>query len=379
MSLSDIVDRACIAGVGATPQGQLPGRNGDDLSVWAVREALVDAGIDKSEIDALIVQKSYGGQGELRAVGHRLGIEPASAFNAGYGGEALVIATLLAATGVAHVIALVYGTNQRTNRNPFTAPAYQVGGNYETVYGLANPGSAAAFNYRRRMHDFGATEAQLGAIAIAQSKAAARNPLAVYREELTLDSYLAAPYLIAPLRLYDFCMVSDGGFALIVVSRERAKDLARAPVWISGLGFQSSFLEIDHVNSMYHPSQIGNAHRLWSASEVRREDIDALYVQDAYTPNVLSALENYGFCQFGTAHEWIQGGRIELGGELPTNPNGGQNRMTYMVGWQNTYDAVKQLRNEAQDPGRQIAGCSAILCTYSAGHWQQTCSVILRK
>lgn len=379
MALRDLVDVACIAGVGATPQGKLDGRTGDDLAVWALREALRDAAIVKSELDTLIVQRSNAGQGDVRAVGHRLGIEPTNAFNARYGGEGLIIALMLMATGLSEVIALVYGTNQRTHRNVFAEPAFHVGGNFETVYGLANPGSTAAFHYRRRMHDFGATEDQLGAIAVAQSKAASRNPLAVYRDVLTLEAYLEAPYLIAPLRLYDFCMVSDGGFAIIMVSKHRAASMAKLPIWVAGLGFQSSFLEIDHPNAMYYPSQVANATRLWSSSSVRREEIDALYVQDAFTPNVLSALENYGFCEFGTAHEWIQGGRIELGGELPTNPNGGQNRMTYMVGWQNTYDAVHQLRHTAEDRNRQIENCQAVLCTYSGGHWQETCSVVLRR
>src|SRR5262249_52949145 len=153
---------------------------------WALREALADAGIEKGEIDTLIVQRSFGGQGEVREVGHRLAIDPALAFNVGYQGEALLTALALIATGNAQVVAMLYGTDQRTNRNSFANPALHVGGNYQSVYGLASPASTAALNYRRRMHDYGATEAQLGALVVAQSKAAALNPLAVYREPVTL-------------------------------------------------------------------------------------------------------------------------------------------------------------------------------------------------
>lgn len=374
---SDLTSKVRLAGVGASAQGKLPGRTADDLTLEAIRVALADASIAKEEIGALIVQPSFGGQGEIRDVGHRLGIEPTLAFNVGYQGEALAIALHLIAAGTVDVAVLAYGTNQRTNRNQFVAPSYHVGGNFETVYGLFSPGSTAAMNFRRRMSDYRATEEQLGAVAVTQSAAAALNPLAVYRDVVSLEEYLAAPYVIAPLRRFDFCMISDGAFATVMVSAARAADLDKHPIRIDSVGFQASFLEIDHPDAMYHPSQLPNAQRLWGSTDFTVTDLDAMYTQDAFSPNVLAALENYGVCERGTAHEWIQGGRIALNGELPVNPNGGQSRMTYMVGWQNTYDAVKQLRHEAEDPRRQIPNCSTVLCTNSGGHWQETFSMLL--
>jgi acetyl-CoA acetyltransferase len=373
-----LVDKACIAGVGATPQGKVPGMTGDDLAVMAVRAALADAQIDKAGIDTLIVQRSFGGQGGIRDVGHQLGIDPALAFNVNYQGEALITALALIAAGTSQVVAMCYGTNQRTNRNPFSDPSMHVGGNFESVYGLFSPASTAAFSFRRRMHDFGATEAQLGAIAVGQSKAAALNPLAVYRDMLTLDQYLASDYLIAPLRMYDFCMISDGGFAAILVASDRATGLAKPPIWISGIGYQANFTEIDHPNAMDQPAHASNAQRLWRSTDFNHGDIDLLYIQDPYTPVVLNVLEAFGFCEPGTAHEWIQGGRIELRGELPVNINGGQNRMTYMVGWQHTYDVVTQLRNEAEERSRQVPNCRTALCVYSSGVGQETSSAIYR-
>jgi acetyl-CoA acetyltransferase len=378
MNGRQLVDKACIAGVGATPQGKLPGLTGDDLAVMAVRAALADSEIEKAEIDTLIVQRSFGGQGGIRDVGHQLGIDPALAFNVNYQGEALIAALALIAAGTSQVVAMCYGTNQRTNRNPFSDPSMHVGGNFEAVYGLFSPASTAAFSFRRRMHDFGATEAQLGAIAVGQSKAAALNPLAVYRDALTIDQYMASVYLIAPLRLYDFCMISDGGFAVILVASDRATSLAKPPIWMSGIGYQANFTEIDHPNAMDQPAHASNARRLWESTDFKHGDIDLLYIQDPYTPVVLNVLEAFGFCDPGTAHEWIQGGRIELHGELPVNVNGGQNRMTYMVGWQHTFDAVMQLRNKAEESSRQVPNCRIALCVYSSGVGQETSSAIYR-
>src|SRR5262249_45685167 len=160
-------------------------------------------------------------------------------------------------------------------------------GNFDEVYGLSNPGAQPALNYRKRMMDFGATEYQLGAIASAQSKAAALNPEAVYREAFSQDEYMNFRYVIAPMRLVDFCMISDGGFAMIVTTPERAKDSPKGGPTLVGLGSQASFREIEHPRSMYSPSQIPNAKMLWGNTDVTHKDIDALYVQDAFTPTVL--------------------------------------------------------------------------------------------
>jgi acetyl-CoA acetyltransferase len=376
VELRELKDKACVVGVGATEQGRLPGLSGDDLAIQAFKRALDDAGLKKEDIDGLIVQPSYGGQGDVKMVGRRLGMEPVVAANIGHNGQSIQMAALLVSSGMCNYVACVYGTNQRSNRNRFAGSVYHFSGNFDQVYGLFNPGAMAALNYRRRMKDFGATEGQLGAIAVAQSKAAALNPRAVFREALTIEDYLNARYVIAPLRLVDFCMISDGGFCQIITTTERALDLKEPPVYISGMGAQASFLELEHPRAMYHPSQLPNARMVWETSGLGPADMDAVYIQEGYTPNVLAALENYGFCEFGTAHEWIQGGRIELGGELPVNVNGGQNRMTYTVGWQNTDDVVRQLRGEAEEAARQLPDPEVILCTYSTGLWQETWSVV---
>jgi acetyl-CoA acetyltransferase len=344
----------------------------------AVREALADAGLSAADVGGLIVEQSYGGQGDVRVIGNRIGVEPSLAYNVTCQGEALTAGLLLIAQGLCDVVVLAYGTNQKTDRNTFAVPAYHVGGNFDDVYGLASPSSTAGLMFRRRMHEFGDTEEQLGAIAVAESKAAHLNPLAVYRDELTIEDYLAAPYIVAPLRLYDFCMVSDGAFATVLVSRERAADLPRKPVWISGVGFHTGFGELADEDAWTLPSHQRSAEVLWSHTDHARADVDLLYVQDPYTPVILAVLEAYGFCGRGEAAGWIQGGRIELGGELPVNVNGGQNRMTYMVGWQHTYDSVKQLRGEAKEPSRQLTGASVALNVFSRGVGQQTFSFVYR-
>ena len=89
MALRDYCDQACIAGVGATPQGSLPEHSGDDLAVWALRLALEDCGLRKDNVDGLIVQSSFGGQGDITQIGRRLGLGPRVAMGGPRGGRAL--------------------------------------------------------------------------------------------------------------------------------------------------------------------------------------------------------------------------------------------------------------------------------------------------
>jgi acetyl-CoA acetyltransferase len=119
------------------------------------------------------------------------------------------------------------------------------------------------------------------------------------------------------------------------------------------------------------------AKMVYEMAGIGRSDIQAFYVQDAYTPAVLSAIENYGFCKEGEAGEFIQGGRIGLGGKLPVNLNGGQTSETYMVGWGHTADAIRQLRGACGL--RQVADAEIIQCTYSGNLSDHTASIIYRR
>jgi acetyl-CoA acetyltransferase len=140
-------------------------------------------------------------------------------------------------------------------------------------------------------------------------------------------------------------------------------------VYIRGLGRQEAFRAYetpDLVMQSFQQQRV--ASMIFPMAEVSPTDIQALYVQDAYSPAIIAALENYGFCPVGEAGRWIQGGRIALGGQLSE---------TYMVGWQNTCDAVRQLRGECGP--RQIANVELMMCTYTGGLREHAGALILRR
>jgi acetyl-CoA acetyltransferase len=283
-------------------------------------------------------------------------------------------AALLLNAGMANYILLVYGTNQKTNRNRFGGALLEE----HAPYGGFNPSGPFAFAFRRHMHLYGTTEEQLATIAINQRKHAMLNPKAAQKTPITLDDYMNARYIVWPLRMFDYCYITDGGHAFILTTPERAKDLKKPPAYISGMGRQEAFRAYETPDLVMQSfQQEAVAKMVFDMAEVTTKDIQALYVQDAYSPAVIAALENYGFCPRGESGNWIQDGRIALGGELPLNVNGGQLSETYMVGWQNTCDAVRQLRGEGG--ARQIDDVERIMCTYTGGLREHAGALILRR
>src|SRR5215813_2849224 len=107
-------------------------------------------------------------------------------------------------------------------------------------HGMTSPGAFHALMARRHMELYGTTSDQLGAVAKTFRDHAALNPSAVMRTPFTLADYHASRYICEPLHLLDYCLINDGGVALILTSGERAHDLAQPPVHLRGCGMATA-------------------------------------------------------------------------------------------------------------------------------------------
>lgn len=149
------------------------------------------------------------------------------------------------------------------------------------------------------------------------------------------------------MHLYDYCLINDGGVALIMTTAERARDLKKKPVYVSGIGRQDTYKNSSMPNiTLWRDTMPKAAEMVYGMAGVDRKDIDALMIYDSFSINVWISLENFGFCKPGEAGEFTQNGRIELNGELPVNTHGGHLSDTYMQGWMHQVEAVRQLRGE---------------------------------
>ena len=368
---------AALVGVGTTQQGELPGRSANEIAVEALQLALGDAQLDKSDLDGLITCKTFGsGEGVDTQIGALAGLEPRYSATLEYGtcNFSLHLAAMAIASGLASTVAILYGTNQRSAGERFATVADGADRELLAPYGFLNIAGTAALALRRRQELYGLTEEQLGHVAVVQRRHAALNPLAVFREPLSIDDYLASRYIVRPLRRPDICMISDGGACLIVTGPERAAEFPKQPVYLLAAAQATALRHLHSPEALLRPWARPMADRLYADAGITRADVDLLLVQDATSLAVVEALDLFGFCAAEDVGAFLAEERIALGGELPVNTNGGQLSEAYMWGWLHLCEAVRQLRGECGD--RQVTGAQIAQYCSSQGFRKYAASLL---
>ncbi len=358
---------AAIAGVGATRQGKLPGEDDLSLATEAFRDALGDAGLAKDDVDGLLTMPGTTTPDPAKhylRLGEHLGLNPKVTGSLSMGGAtagALVQhAAMAVATGMADVVACVFGDAAKTGGSRFSAaPGIEVSWSNWGMYGnTAN----SAMGARRHMALYGTTSEQLGWVAVNARRNAALNPNAVMREPITIEDHQASRWIVEPLHLLDCCLISDGGVALIVTSTERAADLRKGAVPILGMGQGHTLQTLERKDWWYLPHQQDCLSRAYRMAGLGPADIDVAQLYDNFTISVLFWLEHGGFCAPGESGPFVEGGkRIALEGELPINTAGGNLSESYMQGWLHVVEAVRQMRGECGP--RQVADAHTCLVT----------------
>jgi acetyl-CoA acetyltransferase len=328
----------------------------------ALSRALDDAGLTRADVDGLIV----GPTTAYERVGEILNIDPR------WGGQADAVQAVFQAvmaiqSGLAEVVALVYGNDQRSAAVQYGGPQAMGGQSflsyvYHSPWGLTSQGALYALMFQRYKELWGTTDSDLGQVAVGQRQWASLNPHALMRKPITMDDYLAAAYIAEPLRLFDYCLINDGGVALIIMSAERAKKTCAIPVYIKGLGRS----DLNHnatslgprLIDFYRPAQQRAAAQVYDAAGLGPTDVDALLVYDSFSPHILFALEGFGFCGQGEAGRFIAKCGIGVGGGLPINTHGGHLSESYMQGWSHQVEAVRQVRG--QEGERQVPDCQNV-------------------
>lgn len=366
-----------IVGVGTTPQGELPGRSADAIAVDAFRLALDDAGVQKSAVDGLITCKSFGGGAGIDTrIGSLAGLNPRYSATLEYGtcNFSLHLAAMAIAAGLATTVAIMYGTNQRSQRERFADVADGADRELLAPLGFLNIAGPAALALRRRQHLYGLTEEQLGHVAVVQRRHAASNPLAVFREPLSIENYLESRYIVRPLRRPDICMISDGGACLIVTAADRAAEFRPSPAFLLSARQQTGLRHLQNEDALLRPWAAPVAREVYDAAGIDRSDVDVLFVQDATSLAVVEALELYGFCAPPDVGAFLAEEQIALGGQLPVNTNGGQLSEAYMWGWLHLCEAVRQLRGECGP--RQVPGARFAQYASTQGFRKNACSIL---
>jgi acetyl-CoA acetyltransferase len=227
------------------------------------------------------------------------------------------------------------------------------------------------------MHEFGTTSEQFAAVAVACRKHASLNPKATFRKPITIADHQACRYVVEPFRLFDCCPVTDGAGAVIVTSAERARDTAKPAVYILGLGQLNTHADVQYAESMTSVAMQGASQQAYRMAGLGPNDIDVAALYDCFTSVVIITLEEYGFCKKGEGGGFVEGGRIELGGELPVNTGGGLLSHAHASGFLHITEAALQMRGEAGE--RQVIGAETAIVSGQTGGTGINACLILSK
>ena len=325
MSLSG---RAAIAGAYEHPTRWAPDKTELQIMAESARGALADCGLSLRDVDGLATAGISMGVMGVVQLAEYLNLKPRWLDGTNIGGSSFVAhvshAAAAVAAGLCEVALILYGSTAASN-----AMAIGTGGGagrdpaaaFVGPYGMTTVGSYALVA-RRHMERYGTTSEQLAEIAVAMRRHAGLNPDAKMRQPIAVKDVLESRMISEPLHLLDCCIISDGGGALVVTSAARAWNLRQPPVLVLGCGEAVAHQELGAPDLLTIAARQSGAQALAMAG-VRHRDLDLCTIYDSFTITVLATLENLGFCAPGEGGEFVAGGRIGLGGELPVNPDGG--------------------------------------------------------
>lgn len=378
--------RTAIVGAADTDVGVIKHMGATQLCIEAILRALGDAGISKDEIDGLVTCNSMAEPYLYHAetVAEYLQIFPKYCVSVGAGGGTTFTALHQAASaiesGICHTVVIAMADSLRSGMSREKALAMQSSTGhpqFERPYGLPVPAYYALIA-QAHMHEYGTTPEHLAAVAVATRQHAMRNPNAQMRMPITIEDVLSSRLIADPLHLLDCSLVSDGGAAVVLTSRERARDFRRRPVYLLGVGEGHGHEHISAARSLTTSAAVEAGQRAYAMAGVGPHDIDFAQLYDCFTPVVLIELEDLGFCAKGEAGPFVAAGHTAPGGSFPVNTHGGLLSHTHPGNPGSMFaltETVLQLRGDAGE--RQLDKAGIALVHAQGGIMSSHCSIIL--
>jgi acetyl-CoA acetyltransferase len=376
MSTFNVSGKAASVGIAETEYLRGAEQSILQMILSASMGAIRDAGLKPSDVDAILPPPGFVAWDEIAA---HLGVPNVRYTVCPQMGGASATASLLTAsmaiaTGAADVVLMTVGWNgysairprpdARPNKRRFNAAFFETVKNYYAPYGLRSAPWWYSLYLERYAKYYNVPPEAAGAIAVACRKHAQLNPKALMRDRpLSMEEYLASPYITEPLRKLDCCVETDCAAAIVMTSVERAKDLPHIPVTFLG-GAEGHPNRPDELINRKDVLDLGldlAAPRAFSMSGVTKDDMDFLQIYDCFTYVALLEIEALGYAERGGAAEFVQNGNIELGGKFPMNTHGGLMSQGHCWGMNHIVEAARQLRHEAG--AAQVKNCELGLVT----------------
>lgn len=371
-------DRCSIVGIGSTDFSKSSERSDLTLATQAALAAIEDAGLVPADIDGIVrcshdtvLQSDLADALGIPSITYWADVGPGGVAPAGMVGQAVGAILSGQATSVLVFRELNGRSGARYGQARIAEQRVGGGGSYDewfNPYGMLTAGQVFACMTRRHMFEYGTRSEDLGHIAVTCRQRANANPAAqMYGRPMTLQDHAEARMIADPLRLYDFCLESDGACAVVVTSTERALDLRQPPAVVRAVAQASMpspqpgimFPVLMRQSLTELPARYV-ADVLYRRAGMGPEDIDVAQLYDCFTITVLMQLEDWGFCKKGEGGPFVSSGAVGLDGKIPINTSGGHLSEGYVHGMNHVLEGVRQVRGTSTS---QVPGAKTCLVT----------------
>jgi len=368
-TMKELSNSACIVGVDESDEiGVLPHKSQLALHLEAITNAVRDAGLKVRDVDGIFT----AGQHSPSLLGEALGITPRYVDGTTVGGCSFIMMVGHAVAALHHglcdVAVVSHGESGRSGVGVTRSRDTSLSGQFEIPYGFAGAPTYFGMITTRHMHEHGTTLEQWAQVAVSTRKWAALNPKARNREPITVADVLSSRPVCYPFNLLNICLVTDGGGAVVLTRADRAKDCAKAPVYVRGAGEATEHVMVTQMRDLtYSEATRMSGEKAFGMAGVGPKDFDHIMLYDAFTSGPPIMLEALGFAKRGEGVHFFEEGRSTPGGSLPINTNGGGLSYTHtgMYGIFPIIESTRQLRGEGG--ARQVPNCKLSLVNGMGG------------
>jgi len=339
------------------PFGKYPDKTLADIAWPAVKQAIDDAGVGKSDIGAAYCGTALGGMMAGQRVLKTLGITGLPIVNienaCSSSSTAFREAWIAVGAGVYDVV-LVIGVEKLSKFGGGTLPLEKE--DWEVAHGLVMP-ALYAMRAQRYMHEYGLTRDQLAKVSVKARAHGVMNPDAQFRKPVTVEEVKAARPVADPMTLFHCCPSGDGAAAVVICAADKARQYSSAPIRVAGSEINSGRYITGFRDITAAEITQRGAKQLYEESGIGPEDIDLAEVHDAFAIAELLYYEALGFCARGEAARLLEDGDTSVGGRIPVNPSGGLLSKGHPIGATGVAQIVEIIRQlRGQCGARQVEG-----------------------
>jgi len=383
-----------VLGVGMTKFG-ISDLTMKEMFALAAIEALEDAKVAAKDLEALFIGNVLGPfeetQGNIAPfLAAEIGLPnhaPATRFEGACASATVALrhAALMVASGV-HDLVMAGGTERTTIMGtPLATKTFAIGthSEHEHFSGLTFPGVFAmvAHLYSKKYGiPLPELKKSMARVAVKNHANGAKNPLAHFRKEITMDTVFNSAMIADPLQLFDCCPFSDGAAAIVVADAAKYKKYVTKPVYVVGTGQGSAGALFHQKDLTRMAAREASVKHAYQEAGIGPADVDVCELHDCFTIAEIVATEMLGFFDFGQGAAAADRGDTSLKGKIPINPSGGLKAKGHPIGATGVaqaYEIVKQLRGECGD--RQVEGAKIGLIDTLGGDFSTVAHVIFRR